>query len=96
MNDLSEILSNSNMDTSSMTAIIEEELIEEELIEEDTNLSSVLPSGPVSNMKIVDNMIVLSPMSEITLRVSDQLVLNDNDVSTPTTAKARSRFDGEL
>ena len=91
MNDLSEILSNSNMDTSSMTAIIEEELIEE-----DTNLSSVLPSGPVSNMKIVDNMIVLSPMSEITLRVSDQLVLNDNDVSTPTTAKARSRFDGEL
>ncbi|CAO1437370.1 unnamed protein product [Diamesa serratosioi] len=90
MNDLGETSSNCNMDSSSMTSIIEEELVQD-----NANLIHVPRPGPVMKMRIVDNAIGLSPMSEITFLVSDNLVLTDSSVSTPTTAKGRSRFNGE-
>lgn len=90
MSDLRKISSNCNMDTTSMTAIAEEEMIED-----DMNLSYAIPSGPVTNTRAQNNAVGLSPMSEIALRVSDHLVLNRSTVTTPVTAKARSRFNGE-
>lgn len=91
MSDLSKTSSHCNMDSFSITLNAEGDMIDDG----DANLSCVLPSGPLTNVRVLNNAIGLSPMSEIALLVSDNLVLNSNSGSTPVTAKARSRFNGE-
>lgn len=91
MSDLSEISSNCNMDTSTITLKAEEDMIADDV----ANLSYAIAAGPVKNIRVHNNAIGLSPMSEIAFLVSDNLVLNSNGGSTPVTAKAKSRYNGE-
>lgn len=79
------------MDSSSITLNAEGDLKDDS----DANLNYVIPPGPLTNMRVLSNAIGLSPMSEIAFLVSDNMVLNSNSGSTPVTAKARSRFNGE-